>query len=138
MVAVAFLSSAIPVEDTSLIGKAAPKIETISGKDVVNDANSAQKTKVVSFWNPKNPASRISNRNLSKIYGKDNEEVEFISICTDSDSVLMEQVMRQDGMVIDRSYAYSEISPRVFKDYAVDQNPMAFVISSQGKITEIL
>lgn len=138
MIAAAFLSSAIAQDNSLEVGKKAPKIETIEGTNVAVDANSAEKTKLISFWSPKKPASRISNRKLSREYGESSlENVEFISICTDSDEKLMKEVMAIDGVDIEKSYSYSEVSPRVFKDYGVEENPRAFLISPEGKILSI-
>ena len=138
MIAAAFLMSAIDSDKTLKVGKNAPKIETIEGTNVVKDANSEGKTKVVSFWNPKKPASRIANKNLSIQYGSENaENVDFISICTDSNESLMNEVMKMDGVNIENNYSYSQISPRVFKDYGVEENPVAYMISADGKISKI-
>ena len=138
MIAAFFLTSAMSVDNKLEVGEKAPKIETIEGINVVNDANSEPKTRVISFWNPKKPASRIANKNLSLKYGQNASDVEFISICTDSNENLMAQVMKLDGVNVDKNYSYSNISPRVFKDYDVENNPRAFVINPDGKIAEIL
>lgn len=138
MIAAAFLSSAIDTDKSVEIGKAAPKIETVEGTNVVVDANSEAKTKVISFWSPKKAASRISNRNLAMKYGNDNPDTEFISICTDSDETLMREVMKIDGVNGSPAYSYSEISPRTFKDYDAEKNPRAFKISPEGRIVEII
>lgn len=134
-----FLTSAISVESSPVVGKLAPKIETKDGKNVVVDANASGKTQVVSFWTPKKPASRIANQRLSKTYGNNsNENVEFISICTDPDEKLMKEVLKVDGVESNNSYSYSEIAPRVFKDYNVEEYPQAFKISADGKIIEVI
>ena len=139
IIAAAFLTSAMSVDKSLEVGKTAPKIETIEGTNVGNDANSEGKNKLVSFWSPKKPETRIANRNLSRKYGKGSEEnIEFITICTDSDRELMSEVMKIDGIEAKNSFSYSQISPRVFKDYGVEENPKAFLISSEGKILEII
>lgn len=139
MLTAAFLSSAMMVDKTLKTGDTAPKIETIDGINVGHDATSEKKAKLISFWTPKKPESRISNRNLSVEYrNKEGEEVEFISICTDSDDGLMKEVMKTDGVQASRIYSAKEINPRVFKDYGADENPRAFLISVDGKIVEIL
>ena len=135
----AFLSSAIPFDKNIEIGNKAPKIETIEGINVGVDANSEGKTKLISFWSAKKPFSRIANRNLSRKYQNNNlDNVDFISICTDSDEDLMKEVMKIDGLEAKNSFSYSQVSPRVFKDYGVEENPKAFLISSEGKILEII
>lgn len=140
MIAAAFLSSAAFDFDKSVkVGKTAPKIETVEGINVVNDANSENidqnKATVISFWSPKNPASRIANKNLSLKYGAGNEDVNFISICTDSNDNLMKEVIKIDNVNPDFNYSYSQISPRAFKDYGVEQSPKAFMIDSDGKVS---
>ena len=133
----AFLTSAMGIDKSIEVGKKAPKIETIEGINVVADANSENKTKVISFWNPKKPASRITNRNLSREYGNDNENIEFISICTDPDEKLMAEVANVDGIDPASLIASTQISPRALKDYDAQKNPRAFVIDTQGKISKI-
>ena len=136
--AAAFLSSAIGSEKNLSIGSKAPKIMTIEGSNVVADAKSEGKTTVVSFWTPKNPASRIANLQLSRKYGEMNEETNFISICTDSDDILMNAVMKKDGTDKEIHYSSSQLSSRVMKDYGVEENPKAFLIGNDGKIKDIL
>lgn len=138
MLAAAFLTSAISFDNSIEVGKEAPKIETINGDNVGLDVKTEQKNKLVSFWNPKNPSSRIANRKLNLKFGsKEEENIEFISICTDPDHRLMSEVMKIDGIVADKAYTSNEISSRVFKDYGVENSPRAFMISPEGKILEI-
>ena len=139
IIAAGFLSSAVPVDKSPIVGRTAPKIETIDGTNVVGDANPAGKTHVISFWSPKKPASRIANQKLSRIYGNDSKDnVEFISICTDSDEKLMNEVMKIDGVKADKVYTSDQLSSRVMKDYGADKSPRAFKISPDGKIVEVI
>ena len=139
MIVAAFLSSAMSLDKSLEVGKSAPKIETVDGTNVGIDANPNGQTKLISFWNPKKPDSRIANRNLSREYGENSDQnLEFISICTDSDKDLMYEVMKIDRVHADKAYAYSDIAPRVFKDYGVEESPKAFMISPDGKIIAIL
>ena len=134
-----FLSSSMWADKAPEVGTKAPEIETISGEYVGNDVDSETKTKIISFWNPKKPESRISNRNLSRQYGKNSDEtIEFISICTDSDEDLFKEIVKIDGLDVENTYSYYEIVPRVFKDYGVTQYPKAFMISPEGNILNIL
>lgn len=139
MIAVAFLSSAIQEDKNLSVGKNAPLIETVEGENVGKITDTDKKMKMISFWNPKNASSRISNRNLSQQYGKNSESnIEFVSICVDSDIPLMNEVLKVDGLETINNYSYSEFSPRVFKDYGAIENPKAYLISSEGKILEII
>lgn len=138
MIAAFFLTSAMTVDNDLTVGKPAPEIETIQGINVVNDANSKGKTKVVSFWTPKQPASRITNKEMSLKYGSENPNVEFISICSDTDSDLMKEVVKIDGLKAEKIYSHADLNPRVFKDYGVEERPATFIINADGKISEIL
>ena len=139
IIAAAFLTSGMYHNTDLEVGKKAPVIETTEGINVGYDANSEAKKMVVSFWNPKNPESRMTNKKLSRQYGANNpENIDFISICTDSDEGLMQEVMKIDGVRTEGNYAYSQINPRTFKDYNVKENPKAFLISANGKIEKIL
>ncbi|MCH5229701.1 MAG: redoxin domain-containing protein [Muribaculaceae bacterium] len=136
MIAAAFLTSAISVEKKLEVGNTAPIIETMAGTTLQEEISAGGKRMLISFWNPKKPSSRIANKQLGEDYS-DDENVEFISICTDSDESLMHEVMKIDGVKSDKAYSYSQISSRVFKDYGVENSPCAFMISENGKITEI-
>lgn len=138
MIAAAFLMSAISVDNTLSIGKNAPTIETIDGIDVVNNLNAEGKTKVINFWNPKKPSSRIALKEISRKFLNDGSDIEIINICTDSDSILMKEVMKIDDMKTSHNYSYSQIDARVFKDYDVENHPRSFMVSSEGKIIDIL
>ena len=139
MITAFFLSSAMSEDKSLTVGKKAPRIENIQGINVGYDANSEAKTRIISFWNPKNPASRIANKNLEKLYGNNSDSgIDFISICTDSDEKLMEEVMKIDGLRQENNYSYAQIARRVFKDYDVEHNPRAFKIGPDGRIVEIL
>lgn len=138
MIAAAFLSSAITVDNKLSIGENAPKIELTQGNNVVVDATSQNKTKIVNFWNPKKPASRILNSQLNRKYSsEENANVEFISICTDSDETLMKEVMKMDGVDTSRNFSYSQVSKRTLKDFNAESSPKAYKISPDGKIMEI-
>ena len=133
LIITAFLSSNINSDNTIKEGSKAPAIERISGeKENLNDG----KYRLINFWSPKNPESRIANKTYSDLVEKKPDlKVEFISISTDSDDLLSDEVRKYDGA--DKSgkyYSYSELNRRVFKDYKVTDSPSAFLISPEGKI----
>lgn len=139
MIIAGFLTSAISVDKRIEIGENAPKIETISGEDVIKDERTDGKMKLISFWNPKKPESRITNKSLYQQFGANSDsQIELISICTDPDEALMKEVMKIDGLKDNNNYSYSQISSRVFKDYGADENPKAYMISAEGKILSIM
>lgn len=135
--ALAFLSSAIAVDNKLEVGSKAPKIETIKGLTVVNDADTLDKTTVISFWSAKKPATRIKNKELSDKFAG-NPDTDFISISIDSDADLAMEVMKMDEVKTLNFLSASQVPERVLKDYDAEKNPRAFVISPEGKISEIL
>lgn len=139
MVAAGFLTSAIPVDKSLQIGNKAPGIETVNGINVVSDANSEGKEKVICFWSPKDAASRIAYRELTnRIESNIDQNLELVSICTDSDEALMREVIKIDGMKAENNYSFSEVSPRVFKDYYTSKGNKSYIIGTDGRISEIL
>ncbi|MCH5222864.1 MAG: redoxin domain-containing protein [Muribaculaceae bacterium] len=129
----AFLSSYISTDNKLQEGSTAPTIERISGEKIeMKDG----KEKLISFWSPKDAESRISNRKFSDLYKE--SDVEFITICIDSDESLAREVLKCDGIASQQQIAYSEVSERVFKDYGVSENPGAFLINGEGKIKRIM
>lgn len=139
IVVAAFLTSAIGTDKRPEIGKTAPKIEMIDGTNLDSVMNLSGETKIISFWNPKNPSSRITNNELRRKYSSgNNEEVVFISICTDDDESLMKEVMKIDGLDANNNFSFSEISPRVFKDYDVLEAPKAYIIGSDGTVKDVI
>lgn len=135
-IAAIFLSSAIEGNKNISIGSKAPEIKSISGEKLI-DFEKSDKF-VISFWNPKNPSSRISNKRLSDLYADDmNSDTRFISICTDSDEILMKEVMNFDNISTNNMISYSMIDPRVLKDYGVENGAGVFSISGKGKIEKI-
>lgn len=138
-IAAIFLSSYM-VDDSDLkTGSSAPAIEIIEGKDLVSSSISQEKEILVHFWSPKNASSRITNKHFSEIF-RNNPDlgIEFVSICTDEDEVLAQEVMRIDGTEkFGEHFTYSDISERVFKDYNVVESPQSFLIGTDGKIKSV-
>ena len=93
------------------------------------------KEKVISFWSPKDPLSRIHNKQYSEKY--EAEGVEYISVCIDTDDSLAKEVLRYDGTAAHGLHlVYSDVKDRVFKDYGVEETPATFIVDSLGKIKE--
>ncbi|MCH5240105.1 MAG: hypothetical protein J1F38_07770 [Muribaculaceae bacterium] len=138
VIAAAFLTSAIGSHKTLEVGSKAPKIETIDGANVVADATSEGKVKIVSFWSPKKPASRITNKTLHAKYAAEPENVDLISICLDSDENLMREVMKQDGIEDMECYSVNNIARHSLKDYQADKDPKAYIIGADGRIEKML
>ena len=132
VVVTAFLSSYISTDSKLKEGSTAPTIERVNGEKLeLKDG----KEKLISFWSPKDASSRISNREFSNQFNQG--DVEFISICIDSDEELAKEVLKCDGINAKEHIAYSEVSKRVFKDYGVTDSPAAFLINGKGKIERI-
>lgn len=89
---------------------------------------------MVSVWNPKIPSSRILNKKLSESF-KNSADTKFISICNDSDSVLMNEILFVDKVHTGQHLNIAQISERTLKDYDIRSTTGAFLISKEGKIT---
>lgn len=93
------------------------------------------KDKVICFWSPKDPMSRINNKQFSERFKE--EGVELISICIDSDDSLAKAVLDYDGTAnYGKHLVYSDVNDRVFKDYGVEEAPATFIVAADGKIKE--
>ena len=132
----AFLSSFIPREEKITEGIQAPSIELTESKTELGKNN---KYTLLNFWSPKDPISRISNLQISKILSDQTiSNVDFISICIDADDVLASEVLKYDGTdSIGLHLTYSQISERVFKDYNVADKSNTFLIDPSGKILKV-
>lgn len=138
LIATAFLSSYITDSNSINVGDAAPKIIKSD-----NSSISLKKDKdhriLINFWSPEIPASRILNKEYSN-YLKANPvaDIEFISICLDSDDYLSAEIIKNDEIISSGTHLlYSDVNNRVFKDYDVEDYPRSFLISADGKINSI-
>ena len=120
-------------------GSTAPEI-TILNDSIENPMTGDKRLRLISFWTPKNPASRISNSEYSKYFSAHPEsEIDFISICIDEDDILGKEVLKKDGISEEsgRHFLFSDVDKRVFKDFGVEENPEAFLINEKGKILSV-
>ena len=134
-----FLSSAITDNDSLKSGDLAPKITLISedSPEILNLKDS--RITLINFWSPKNPASRISNKQFSEFLRVHPEtEIDFITICMDSDTNLAQEVINNDGINNSTiNLLRNQVADRVFKDYMVEDNYASYLIDKNGKILEI-
>lgn len=134
-----FLSSSI-IDDPSLkVGSSAPEIKVLSENTVEKHLVKESKETLVSFWSPKNPSSRIRNRQyLDFLKSHPELEIEFVSICIDRDDFLANEVRRKDGINAGSLHLnYNQVEERIFKDYGVEESPRAFLIGKDGSIKSI-
>lgn len=132
LTALAFLSSAIDSGEKLNEGSKVPEIKTLDGS-VINPNDG--KMRLVNFWSPKDPVSRIANKEFSDYFSShENSDIEFISICTDSDDLLAQEVIRYDGAANGRHISYSDLPERIFKDYQVADHPEVFLLDTNGKL----
>lgn len=132
----AFLSSYIDNEKALKPGDKAPTIELATNSKEILEKG---KIKIINFWSPKNPSSRIANQKISK-YLKENPDSEsiFISICTDSDDNLAKEVLKWDGIYDEGNHLfYSDVNSKVFKDFKTNGSHHTFAIASDGKILKV-
>ena len=136
MIATAFLSSYISNEDNLKVGDKAPEIRFTNN---LSECLEEKNLKLINFWNPKKPSSRIANKTYAEYFRQNNDcDIQFISICTDSDDLLAKELLNYDGIDdCGLHFSYSDVDSRIFKDYNVADNPVAFLISSEGMILDV-
>lgn len=133
LAATAFLLSFIPREESLKEGEKVPEITFNNERTIELEKG---KFTLLNFWNPKNPDSRIRNSKIMSQYSdifQDN--LEIISICTDSDIDLAKEVIRHDGFDSIGSHVfYSNLDERVILDYKVNEQPELYLIDQSGKL----
>lgn len=132
LIAAAFLSSAIDTKDALKEGGKAPEITYNDGsKENLKDG----KLRLINLWSPKDPLSRIENKELNDLVSRESlQNVEFISICTDSDDLLAKEVIAYDDLKSGTHILFSEISERSLKDYMAEGDSKILLIGSDGLI----
>ena len=136
LIVATFLSSAIPTDKDLTIGATAPSIEFTDGGIKKFDDG---KFRIINFWSPKHPVSRIRNKEISDFFINNNiENVEFITICTDSDNELAREVMKYDGITSQSTSLFrNEILESVIKDYGAEHNMATYLLNPAGKIIKM-
>lgn len=132
----AFLSSYNDNENALKPGDKSPEIQLISGS---NEKLEKAKIRIVNFWSPKDPKSRIANKEISK-YIEENpgNNTEFISICTDKDNSLAKEVLKWDGVSNNGNHLlYSDVDSKVFKNFRINNSHKTFLIDKNGKIMKV-
>lgn len=95
---------------------------------------------ILSFWSPKDTASRIRNSRIAKeISTKTPKGVNLISINTDSDSALAASVLGIDGVTADNQFNLYELenAEALFADWSVSSGNRIFLINPEGRIERI-
>lgn len=136
----AFLSSSIPSGSHYLqIGKEAPSLTLSSDSKVKSLSGIDGKFVLINFWDPSDPASRIKNQHLSRISSSlPATKVMFISICTQSESNLANEILRIDKISDNTHVLFSsDISADVLEDFQVKSGNRSFLIDPYGNLVSI-
>ena len=138
LIATAFLSSYISDNGSLKVGSTAPEI-VLATNQSETQISLKDGYKLISFWDPKDPSSRISNKEYSSFIKSSPEAgIELVSICTDPDDFLAEEISRIDGShEAGLKLNSTDISERVLKDYDVEKTPRSYLIGPDGKIKMI-
>lgn len=121
------------------IGKEAPAL-TLSSDSRLKDLSFLDgKFVVINFWNPDDPQSRLNNRHLADIIsGLDPSKVEFISICTGENELLMNEILKVDN-ILDKTVSLSakDITPQVNEDFQLNSGNRSFIIDPFGNLVSV-
>lgn len=95
---------------------------------------------ILSFWSPKDTASRIRNSRLAKeIAAQTPEGVRLVSVNTDSDAALAASVLGIDGVSAKNQFNLYDLenSRALFADWSVASGNRVFLINPEGRIERI-
>ncbi|MBD5357806.1 MAG: redoxin domain-containing protein [Bacteroides sp.] len=135
-----FLSSYVPLGSHSLqIGEEAPLI-TLSSSSKASTLDVLKgKFVVVNFWSPSNPESRILNKKLADLVSTlPPSQIQFVSICTDSDLSLQSEIMDADSLPQSVHYlSSSDVTYDVFEEFQTHTGCRTFLINPFGNLQSI-
>ncbi len=135
-----FLSSYVPYGGHSLqIGNDAPLLTLSSNSKIPNLDILKGKYVVVNFWSPTDPESRLNNKQLADLISSlPPSQIQFVSICTDTDITLQHEIMDADGVPLSiNSLSASDIIPDVLMNYQVESGYRSFLIDPFGNLKSI-
>lgn len=132
-----FLTSAIPNYHRPLvIGEKAPILENAAGTDMIGEQHG--KYVVLNFWSASDALSRIKNATYDRIEKNSNGKFLFISINTDKDTSLYQQIIKVDGIKVSGQYSCSDVKiGKITENYNLDRGNKAYLINPDGIIVAI-
>lgn len=121
-------------------GKEAPSITLSSESRIPSlDDKLAGKYVVLNFWSASDADSRLANRQLSRLAESlPSSKIQFVGVCTDSDSSLSNEIMKNDGCSLRGIYLdRSDLTPAVTDDYQTSSGCRTFLIDPFGNLCSI-
>ena len=130
-----FLSSAIPGPVRELaIGKEAPSFELSDGEHTVSLGEMKGKYVLINFWSSAEAQSRINNKKYAEAAERlDTDLFAYISVCTDTDSYIAEQILELDGVKRNGQFI-SVADDRLLNDYRAGEFLTGYLINPQGEL----
>ncbi len=131
-----FLSSAAHTEPTAATpGSEAPALEVSNGQGAVSIASMRGHYVILNFWNSADPQSRIDNALYDRSFARSSSGVKCISICTDDDRYLFEQIIRVDGLQEASQYFHDDSRlGSLMADYSAVGAGKTFLIGPDGHV----
>lgn len=131
-----FLSSAAHTESTAATpGSEAPALEVYNDQGVVSIASLRGHYVILNFWNSADPQSRIDNALYDRSFASSSSEVKCISICTDDDRTLFEQIIKVDGLQQASQYFHDDSRiGSLMADYSAVGAGKSFLIGPDGHV----
>lgn len=94
---------------------------------------------VLNFWSATDAESRIANKRLADLTSTlPSPQIQFVSVCTDSDTALQSEIMSIDS-VAENLYSLSanDFTPEVLDDYQTGTGCRSFLIDPFGNLKAI-
>lgn len=137
--ATCFFSSFTPKDNHILsVGEIAPSL-AISDISEAAHISTEKEYLLINFWSASDPASRIKNKLLSRIYdGNAYPEVSFVSICTDDDSTLRDEIIKADGIADHGNLLnISDLNVETASDFQTESGLRTFLIDKYGVLRAV-
>jgi len=136
----AFLSSSMPQGSHSLeIGSEAPAIELSSDAVIKNLDMLNGKYVLVNFWSAADARSRINNKRLADLSASlPADKIAFVSICTDTDTTIADEILKADNVPADIIYlSAADTTPQVTEDFQTETGLRSFLIDPFGNLSAV-
>ena len=130
----------MPMGSHSLeLGKEAPSVTLSSGSKLSDDSNVKGKYVVINFWSYTDPESRLNNKRLADYTSTlPSSKIKLVSICTDSDTSLINEIMKADGISSElTSLSAKDVTPDVIEDYQIKTGNRSFLIDPFGNLVSV-
>lgn len=131
-----FTSSQLTEPSEAKVGSTAPvfSIKNESGDFSLSEARG--KYVLLSFWSLNEPQSRVNNAQYASL--ADSNNIHYVSINTDSDTILWSQIVEIDNLNASRQYSSQDSkSSDIIDDYHLATGSRAYLINPDGIIEAV-